>query len=85
MALQTCNECGHQVSQFARWCPGCGCPGATSAPLRISLTDMEIPFPSLVALLFKTSLAFVPVALAYGMVAMVLSVLFTGIMRSAIR
>lgn len=33
MALQSCHECGHQVSTEAAACPSCGAPAKPAAPL----------------------------------------------------
>ena len=65
MALLPCIECGHQISEHARWCPSCGFPRAASPSLRMSITGFDLPFGALVSNQVRIALASIPAALIF--------------------
>lgn len=46
--MTTCNDCGREISERARTCPGCGAPGPAAGPINLgSMTiDTSGPVPA---------------------------------------
>lgn len=48
MALKTCGECGHSVSDQGKSCPGCGAPAPLNLGQKVVRTFYSIIFLAIV-------------------------------------
>lgn len=62
-----CSECGSQISDRAAVCPRCGCPYRWAAEMRI--TDIHMPFMSMVEFMVKWTIALIPAVLVLALLA----------------
>lgn len=86
MSLIACPECTKQVSSFAPYCPGCGCPikasGETkpSETQRVAIEDVHMEFGSMVVFMIKWAIAVIPAAIILVIIGAVISGIFMGSM-----
>lgn len=72
-----CSECGGRMSQRATACPHCGDPNrrrGSPADQPVSITDVSIPFWSMVRLMIKWALATIPAILLLFVILMGIAV-----------
>lgn len=82
--LEHCQACGNKVSKHAATCPACGHPQYMPASQihtkaqRVSVTDIDIPFGSMVGFMVKWALAAIPALIIIIIIGTVLISLFAG-------
>lgn len=83
MSLIACPECTKQVSSFAPYCPGCGCPIKSEADRPASqsgiiIDDINMQFGSMVAFMIKWVLASIPALIILFIIFSVIGAIFAG-------
>ncbi len=85
--LGYCQACGNKVSKHAVNCPACGHPQYTpsSQPQtkaqKVSVTDVDMPFGSMVLFMIKWTIAAIPAAIVIIIIGTVLMTFIAGFMR----
>jgi hypothetical protein len=88
MSLIACPECTKQISSFAPYCPGCGCPIKTSTEAKLSQTpgividDINMQFGSMVIFMIKWALASIPALIILLILFSFVAAIFAGGMAS---
>ena len=81
MALISCPECTHQVSDFASSCPSCGCPIRDSSRpsgsgTAVVVSDFDMSFGKMVTFMVKASIAVIPAVIILFLIVFALAMVF---------
>lgn len=79
MPLIACNECNSQISDKALWCPQCGHYDGKNPALNLAISDVQMPFSSIVRFMVKAVIATIPAALLLFFIVFLVSGFFTGL------
>lgn len=83
MGMSECPVCNHQISPKASTCPGCGHPFSGSKKNEVSVTDIDMPFSSMIYLMIKWAIAAIPAAIILFILGAIFVSLFSGFSPSA--
>ncbi len=78
MALESCGDCEQQISTEAVSCPHCGRPRRGAIP-SVSVTNIDMPFFSMVNFMAKAVFAAIPAALVVTIITVAVTGIFAGI------
>lgn len=78
MALDPCGDCGQQISTEAVSCPHCGRPRRGAVP-SVSITNIDMPFFSMVNFMAKAIFAAIPAALVVAIIVTAVAGIFAGL------
>ncbi len=82
MSLIACPECTKQISSFAPYCPGCGCPikasddFSDSGTPHVVIDDINMGFANILAFMIKAMIAAIPAGLIFLLIAMLVMATF---------
>lgn len=85
--LEFCQACGNKVSKHAVNCPACGHPQYTPSSQaqtkaqKVSVTDVDMPFGSMVLFIIKWTLAAIPAAIIILIIGTFLLSFFAGVLK----
>ena len=79
--MATCPACQKANASGAGFCADCGTPltGQGAAPSRVSVTDIDMPFGSMVGFMVKWSLASIPAVIILAVLIGIAYMLFVGL------
>lgn len=80
MDLIKCDDCRHDISPRAAFCPGCGAVKGGS-PLYVSAVDIDIGFGNMVGMMVKAALAAIPAAIIVAAIGALLWAAVTGMLH----
>lgn len=78
MGISECPVCNHQISPKASICPGCGHPFNSSQKNQVSVTDIDMPFSSMIYLMIKWAIATIPAAIILFILGAIFVSFFSG-------
>lgn len=76
MATQACPDCAGLVSTQAAYCPHCGRPGYETG---ITVSNVDVSFGRLVALMVKTAFAAIPALIVIGVIVAAAVIVLGGV------